>query len=45
MSHCQSIKRSVHLVNLDPAAENFEYEPTIGNYIFLLLYFFRFNNI
>ncbi|ORX43122.1 hypothetical protein BCR36DRAFT_586802 [Piromyces finnis] len=29
MSHCQSIKRSVHLVNLDPAAENFEYEPTI----------------
>jgi GPN-loop GTPase len=30
MSHCQSIKRSVHLVNLDPAAEHFDYEPTIN---------------
>ncbi|KAL1917486.1 uncharacterized protein VTP21DRAFT_3879 [Calcarisporiella thermophila] len=29
MTHCQTINRSVHLVNLDPAAEIFEYEPTI----------------
>ncbi|ORZ24370.1 GPN-loop GTPase 3 [Absidia repens] len=29
MTHCQTTKRRVHLVNLDPAAEHFEYEPTI----------------
>ncbi|KAJ3029785.1 UNVERIFIED_CONTAM: ATP binding protein [Siphonaria sp. JEL0065] len=29
MTHCQSIGRSVHLVNLDPAAEHFEYKPSI----------------
>ncbi|CAG8579676.1 15486_t:CDS:2 [Acaulospora morrowiae] len=29
MTHCQSVGRSVHLMNLDPAAEKFEYEPTI----------------
>ncbi|KAJ3124910.1 GPN-loop GTPase 3 [Nowakowskiella sp. JEL0407] len=29
VTHCQAIKRSVHLINLDPAAENFEYTPTI----------------
>ncbi|KAI9228881.1 MAG: GPN-loop GTPase [Piptocephalis tieghemiana] len=30
MTHCKAEKRSgVHLVNLDPAAEHFEYEPTI----------------
>ncbi|TPX35229.1 hypothetical protein SmJEL517_g02301 [Synchytrium microbalum] len=29
MAHLQASKRSVHLVNLDPAAENFEYKPTI----------------
>ncbi|CAO3660815.1 unnamed protein product [Rhizopus stolonifer] len=29
MTHCQTAGRRVHLVNLDPAAENFEYEPTI----------------
>lgn len=29
VTHCQSMKRSIHLVNLDPAAEYFEYEPTI----------------
>ncbi|KAL7314762.1 hypothetical protein PS15m_006291 [Mucor circinelloides] len=29
MTHCQTAGRKVHLVNLDPAAENFEYEPTI----------------
>lgn len=31
MTHCQTAGRRVHLVNLDPAAENFEYDPTIGN--------------
>ncbi|ORY53643.1 hypothetical protein BCR33DRAFT_711025 [Rhizoclosmatium globosum] len=29
MTHCQSVGRSVHLVNLDPAAEHFEYKPSI----------------
>ncbi|EDP44813.1 hypothetical protein MGL_1295 [Malassezia globosa CBS 7966] len=29
MSHAQSLGRSIHLFNLDPAAEQFEYEPTI----------------
>lgn len=29
MTHCQTAGRKVHLVNLDPAAEHFEYEPTI----------------
>ncbi|KAJ3152387.1 ATP binding protein [Irineochytrium annulatum] len=29
MTHCQTTGRSVHLVNLDPAAENFEYDPSI----------------
>ncbi|KAI8092994.1 GPN-loop GTPase [Halteromyces radiatus] len=29
MTHCQTTNRRVHLVNLDPAAEHFEYEPTI----------------
>lgn len=24
--HCQNAKRTVHVVNLDPAAETFEYE-------------------
>jgi hypothetical protein len=30
MTHCQTAGRKVHLVNLDPAAEHFEYDPTIG---------------
>lgn len=29
ITHAQTIGRSVHLVNLDPAADKFEYEPTI----------------
>ncbi|KAJ1969098.1 hypothetical protein IWQ62_000839 [Dispira parvispora] len=29
MSHCEAQKRTVHLVNLDPAAEYFEYPPAI----------------
>lgn len=30
ITHCQSIKRSAHLVNLDPACDNFDYKPTIN---------------
>ncbi|KAI9193439.1 GPN-loop GTPase [Polychytrium aggregatum] len=29
VGHCESLARVVHLVNLDPAAEKFTYEPTI----------------
>lgn len=29
ITHAQTIGRSVHLFNLDPAAERFEYEPTL----------------
>ncbi|KAJ2001847.1 hypothetical protein GGI04_001752 [Coemansia thaxteri] len=29
MQHCEAAKRRVHLVNLDPAAERFEYPPSI----------------
>ncbi|CAG8702319.1 10659_t:CDS:2 [Rhizophagus irregularis] len=29
INHCQNIGRSVHLMNLDPAAEKFEYSPSI----------------
>ncbi|TPX47737.1 hypothetical protein SeLEV6574_g02478 [Synchytrium endobioticum] len=29
MTHLQASKRSVHLVNLDPAAESFTYKPTL----------------
>lgn len=29
ITHAQTLKRPVHLFNLDPAAERFEYEPTV----------------
>ncbi|KAI9003693.1 GPN-loop GTPase [Gaertneriomyces semiglobifer] len=29
ITHCETIHRRVHLVNLDPAAENFPYKPSI----------------
>ena len=29
ITHAQSLGRNIHLFNLDPAAEHFEYEPTI----------------
>ncbi|KAJ1677152.1 hypothetical protein EV182_006763 [Spiromyces aspiralis] len=43
MQHCESLKRRVHLVNLDPAAENFEYTPAIGVgnsrlYVYVFIY-------
>jgi predicted PilT family ATPase len=28
--HCEAVGRSVHVVNLDPAAEVFGYSPTLG---------------
>ena len=28
--HCDSIQRAVHVVNLDPAAEDIKYSPSIG---------------
>ena len=30
VKYCQESKRTVHVVNLDPAAENFTYEPVVG---------------
>lgn len=30
--HCQSIGRTVHVVNLDPAADHFEYPVSIGEW-------------
>lgn len=29
ITHCHSIGRTVHLFNLDPAADKFEYEPSV----------------
>ena len=29
IAHAQSLGRNIHLFNLDPAAEKFEYEPSI----------------
>ena len=36
LTYFQSQKRSVNLFNLDPAAEKFEYEPTIGINILII---------
>ena len=30
VKHCQTIKRAVHVVNLDPAAEHFDYPVEVG---------------
>lgn len=30
LDHCNTIGRTVHVANLDPAAENFRYNPSIG---------------
>lgn len=37
MSHFEAIGRPAHLFNLDPAAEEFEYQPTIGEPVVWLL--------
>lgn len=29
--HCETVGRAVHIVNLDPAAENFDYPVAMGN--------------
>jgi predicted ABC-type ATPase len=31
-SHCEAMKRSIHLVNLDPAADKFEYQPALSHW-------------
>jgi ABC-type branched-subunit amino acid transport system ATPase component len=28
--HCQATGRNIHIINLDPAAEQFSYTPTMG---------------
>jgi hypothetical protein len=28
--HCETVRRSIHVVNLDPAAENFDYPVAMG---------------
>lgn len=35
--HCETVKRSIHIVNLDPAAENFDYPVAMGKLVHLLL--------
>ena len=30
VKYCQECKRTVHVVNLDPAAETFTYDPVVG---------------
>ena len=30
VKHCQTVKRSVHVINLDPAAEHFDYPVDVG---------------
>lgn len=37
--HMQHCKRSVHIVNLDPAAEHFAYTPSIGTFSYVLFVF------
>ena len=32
VKHCQEVKRTVHVVNLDPAAEHFAYHAEVGGY-------------
>lgn len=29
ITHAQTLKRTIHYVNLDPAATNFEFEPSV----------------
>jgi len=37
VKHCENIKRTVHVVNLDPAAEHFNYPVEVGRPNFMLL--------
>ena len=43
VKHAENCKRRVHVINLDPAAETFEYEPTgfcefLSSFEFSVLY-------
>ena len=31
--HCETMQRSIHIVNLDPAAENFDYPVAMGELV------------
>lgn len=35
--HCETVRRTMHIVNLDPAAENFDYPVAMGKFVHLLL--------
>ena len=36
--HCETMQRSIHIVNLDPAAENFDYPVAMGELGLLLVF-------
>lgn len=33
--HCEALRRTVHIVNLDPAAEHFDYSPLAGKVYYI----------
>lgn len=35
--YCETVRRTMHIVNLDPAAENFDYPVAMGKFFHLLL--------
>lgn len=35
--HCEATRRTIHIVNLDPAAENFDYPVAMGKWALLFL--------
>lgn len=37
--HCETVRRTVHIVNLDPAAESFDYPVAMGIYYLNILSF------
>lgn len=37
--HCETVRRNVHIVNLDPAAENFDYPVAMGKLYSCLIWF------
>ena len=37
--HCETMQRSIHIVNLDPAAENFDYPVAMGEFFGVVGFF------
>ena len=37
VKHCENLRRTVHVVNLDPAAEHFDYPVLVGKFLTLYL--------